>query len=224
MARLRASWRTSLPVVQQPRNPQSESIARSPYEYARSHVVYVCVSPTTQNSRLAGDRAQNEDFVLVSQGAGHQRTQVPLPPVPCNRVGKGHRPVIVCRFPNSTLELLLHADNPPNAPTSTSERVSLVGRDLVFDLAERGSGEHPLRQEFVSGRIGTACDDCPPKPPAKAVQLLNRGGVDVDKLRVNCFRSVAVHTLGILRIPRHQLCDDGLCGWRYRRMLVTVGV
>src|SRR3954469_8168967 len=30
MARLRASWRTSLPVVQQPRNPQSESIARSP--------------------------------------------------------------------------------------------------------------------------------------------------------------------------------------------------
>src|SRR4051812_7365982 len=31
MARLRASWRTSLPVVQQPRNPQSESIARSPY-------------------------------------------------------------------------------------------------------------------------------------------------------------------------------------------------
>src|SRR4051794_1800560 len=32
MARLRASWRTSLPVVQQPRNPQSESIARSPYK------------------------------------------------------------------------------------------------------------------------------------------------------------------------------------------------
>src|SRR4051795_5659122 len=35
MARLRASWRTSLPVVQQPRNPQSESIARSPYEELR---------------------------------------------------------------------------------------------------------------------------------------------------------------------------------------------
>src|SRR4051794_31530780 len=33
MARLRASWRTSLPVVQQPRNPQSESIARSPYDF-----------------------------------------------------------------------------------------------------------------------------------------------------------------------------------------------
>src|SRR4051812_13579584 len=32
MARLRASWRTSLPVVQQPRNPQSESIARTPYK------------------------------------------------------------------------------------------------------------------------------------------------------------------------------------------------
>src|SRR4051812_9223705 len=43
MARLRASWRTSLPVVQQPRNPQSESIARSPYdtpymEHARSYL------------------------------------------------------------------------------------------------------------------------------------------------------------------------------------------
>src|SRR4051812_24746118 len=41
MARLRASWRTSLPVVQQPRNPQSESIARSPYDYGlrtKSHV------------------------------------------------------------------------------------------------------------------------------------------------------------------------------------------
>src|SRR4051812_26015478 len=35
MARLRASWRTSLPVVQQPRNPQSESIARSPYDQAK---------------------------------------------------------------------------------------------------------------------------------------------------------------------------------------------
>src|SRR3954471_19816420 len=33
MARLRASWRTSLPVVQQPRNPQSESIARTPYNF-----------------------------------------------------------------------------------------------------------------------------------------------------------------------------------------------
>src|SRR3954462_7364724 len=34
MARLPASGPTSLPVVQQPRNPQSESIARSPYETA----------------------------------------------------------------------------------------------------------------------------------------------------------------------------------------------
>src|SRR4051812_2458797 len=33
MARLRDSWRTSLPVAQQPRNPQPESIARSPYEW-----------------------------------------------------------------------------------------------------------------------------------------------------------------------------------------------
>src|SRR5215211_4178298 len=31
MARLRDSWCISLPVDQQPRNPQSESIARTPY-------------------------------------------------------------------------------------------------------------------------------------------------------------------------------------------------
>src|SRR3954465_2883091 len=47
MARLRASWRTSLPVVQQPRNPQSESIARSPYEAA------LCVPKKTSRSLLA---------------------------------------------------------------------------------------------------------------------------------------------------------------------------
>src|SRR3954452_15888087 len=38
MARLRASWRTSLPVVQQPRNPQSESISRKPYYLALTSV------------------------------------------------------------------------------------------------------------------------------------------------------------------------------------------
>src|SRR3954468_163187 len=32
MARLRDSWPTSLPVAQQPRNPQPESIARNRYE------------------------------------------------------------------------------------------------------------------------------------------------------------------------------------------------
>src|SRR5215212_4897288 len=34
MARLRDSWRTSLSVAQQPRNPQSESIARTSYEWS----------------------------------------------------------------------------------------------------------------------------------------------------------------------------------------------
>src|SRR3954464_12667207 len=41
MARLRASWCTSLPGVQQPRNPQSESIARSPYHEAIYQALYV---------------------------------------------------------------------------------------------------------------------------------------------------------------------------------------
>src|SRR3954468_5290913 len=38
MARLRASWRTSLPAFQQPRNPQSESIARTPREVSARHL------------------------------------------------------------------------------------------------------------------------------------------------------------------------------------------
>src|SRR5215204_1653300 len=42
MARLRDSWRTSLPVAQQPRNPQSESIARTPYQT-------ICVAPVLRS-------------------------------------------------------------------------------------------------------------------------------------------------------------------------------
>src|SRR5215203_5617702 len=41
MARLRDSWRTSLPASQQPRNPQSESIARTPYQVSLSKVLSV---------------------------------------------------------------------------------------------------------------------------------------------------------------------------------------
>src|SRR3954452_25116850 len=55
MARLRASWRTSLPVVQQPRNPQSESIARSPYEVrwnACAPVIRPAVGPNRTASYL----------------------------------------------------------------------------------------------------------------------------------------------------------------------------
>src|SRR3954447_14420157 len=40
MACLRDSWRTSLPVAQQPRNPQSESIARNPYQITRKHEIH----------------------------------------------------------------------------------------------------------------------------------------------------------------------------------------
>src|SRR5688500_11513522 len=40
MARLRDSWPTSLPVAQQPRKPQPESIARTPY-----HTPLVVTSP-----------------------------------------------------------------------------------------------------------------------------------------------------------------------------------
>ena len=39
MARLRDSWPTSLPAAQQPRNPQSESIARSPYYFLAPSII-----------------------------------------------------------------------------------------------------------------------------------------------------------------------------------------
>src|SRR3954447_3546098 len=55
MARLRASWRTSLPVVQQPRNPQSESIARSPYETSfKADVIRGRVTMTTETAASGG--------------------------------------------------------------------------------------------------------------------------------------------------------------------------
>src|SRR3954449_4695042 len=63
MARLRASWRTSLPVVQQPRNPQSESIARTPYQ----------TSPEERRSRrtTTGDRPRS----WWSEGRGPRGTR-----------------------------------------------------------------------------------------------------------------------------------------------------
>src|SRR4051794_12600622 len=76
MARLRASWRTSLPVVQQPRNPQSESIARSPYEAAllvKGHVAHparlraiqvLAAGKTAIRRRLTRRRAVRADVAL----------------------------------------------------------------------------------------------------------------------------------------------------------------
>jgi hypothetical protein len=94
------------------------------------------------------------------------------------------------------------------AATHSSER--LVGCDLVFDLAEGGSGEHPPRHEVVNGCIRPARDDGPPEAPAQAVQLLNGSRVDVDKLRVTPLRSATVRASVILR---HAL-NDGLCRGR----------
>src|SRR3954454_17408979 len=60
MARLRASWRTSVPVVQQPRNPQSESIARSPYN-----------GPLTVLPSLAGRLARVTGEIGQGQSPAH---------------------------------------------------------------------------------------------------------------------------------------------------------
>src|SRR3954447_21878909 len=78
MARLRASWRTSLPVVQQPRNPQSESIARSPYDWgipgrclwASSHRV---VDETRLRQRFEAVRGQLDERGLRLMAAAEAR-------------------------------------------------------------------------------------------------------------------------------------------------------
>src|SRR4051812_6757449 len=91
MARLRASWRTSLPVVQQPRNPQSESIARSPYDSCcpklghqygdkrgggASIVIWLTSGGVTGSSRMPqGIRTADGD--PVSQGPSGTRARPP---------------------------------------------------------------------------------------------------------------------------------------------------
>src|SRR5215218_7321437 len=59
MARLRDSWCISLPVDQQPRNPQSESIARTPYEINGSvvHLTMLGQTALTLSKRGQGGPA-----------------------------------------------------------------------------------------------------------------------------------------------------------------------
>src|SRR3954469_8374390 len=71
MARLRASWRTSLPVAQQPRNPQSESIARTPYHTAEvaGYVVEGHV-PAGAIKRLLAERPDAKGLAVPGMPVG----------------------------------------------------------------------------------------------------------------------------------------------------------
>src|SRR3954447_6234843 len=75
-----------------------------------------------------------------------------------------------------------------------------IGRDLVFDLAERRPGQHPLGDEFVNAGVGTARNDRSPEAPTQAVQVLNRSGVDVHPCWTTGSCGGAFHTLGVRRI------------------------
>src|SRR4051812_34694302 len=88
MARLRASWRTSLPVAQQPRNPQSESIARSPYECGivrRSGAAASDVLLSGTHRKSSGDgrmaerpqRLDDGTFAIGNTPIGHRAPGVP---------------------------------------------------------------------------------------------------------------------------------------------------
>src|SRR3954468_16444618 len=47
-----------------------------------------------------------------------------------------------------------------------------IGRDLVFDPAERRPGQHPLGDEFIGAGVGTARDDRSPEALTQAGQIL----------------------------------------------------
>src|SRR3954469_25936792 len=81
MARLRASWRTSLPVVQQPRNPQSESIARTPYQTKatkrRTAMLAKLVTRTVVLLTLAAPAHADPDWNTVAQALGKSGAEMP---------------------------------------------------------------------------------------------------------------------------------------------------
>src|SRR5215207_7037363 len=74
MARLRDSWRTSLSAPQQPRNPQPESIARSPYHtgkdrpMSKTKTLVIALSILTS---LAGIGAAGPAMARGGHGGGH---------------------------------------------------------------------------------------------------------------------------------------------------------
>src|SRR3954470_5588095 len=84
MARLRDSWRSSLPVAQQPRNPQSESIARNRYH---DPVPVVLVPPELPAERTRDEirdtkgepvdmHVSGRAALLILPEAGPERRQV----------------------------------------------------------------------------------------------------------------------------------------------------
>src|SRR4051812_24644201 len=78
MARLRASWRTSLPVVQQPRNPQSESIARCPYDTHRELAARLRQGQVYAADRTFAPAVQREIFDALCELAGPGAAPAPI--------------------------------------------------------------------------------------------------------------------------------------------------
>src|SRR3954470_24265382 len=124
MARLRASWRTSLPVVQQPRNPQSESIARSPYDdhwdppsnvlegevgqhlalLVAEHELLREVGQDAEAVRAGVDHeveaaslAIEVQFTIIPERGGHNREHALEPR--CNRLAHANLPRACCYVP-----------------------------------------------------------------------------------------------------------------------------
>src|SRR4051812_50177563 len=91
MARLRHSWPTSLPVAHQPRNPQFESIARTPYHKR----IGLSIQFLSEDPQFAGTMTitwrlePTSNGTLVAVGAGG----VPFGEPPAGKAG-GLAPVV----------------------------------------------------------------------------------------------------------------------------------
>src|SRR3954469_17735569 len=134
MARLRASWRTSLPVVQQPRNPQSESIARSPYHACsaepalQAHVPSAAIDRRTPMMKYAIAAAGLVAFTapgLATSGSGSSTTTT-------TTTGGGSETYYVVRDP-STKRCTVTTEKP------TSTTTTVVG-DTVYKTRTEAEG------------------------------------------------------------------------------------
>src|SRR3954454_17124747 len=136
MARLCASLRTSLPVVQPPRNPQPESIARSPYEAivnsfpqkGKKPGLSAVVQPACD---LRGDPTLGGDEGVGAQafdreGTGHDR-------LPLAELGKevGRELVIRLRKLCGPIDPGLHLLTGPSLERAVAVKLLQHGRVLV---------------------------------------------------------------------------------------------
>src|SRR3954454_1477506 len=126
MARLRDSWCISLSVDQQPRNPQSESIARTPYQFRLDHAGFRSRDRASSSYRVLPNPISNimqEATVLDGIGftvpdSGESRLgRVPAQPARLKFSRKSSAPegAVINRWPASGARTMAARLGPPRA-------------------------------------------------------------------------------------------------------------